>query len=94
MKPIEHPDTVIKTSQKLRWSNPTIALDCNLKSEFVTNSFPDDALRQGDIVIFGSCNGICLVERRYIPEYLAGMRLASYVALVVAIIEGIIFASL
>lgn len=90
MKPVEYLDTAIKAALV----EPPIAFDSNRKSEFVTNSFQDDAFQQGDIVIFGSCNGICLVERGYIPEYLAGMRLACYAALVVAIIEGIIFAYL
>lgn len=90
MKPIEHPDTVINTS----FVEPSIDVGCNRKSEFATNSFPDDALRRGDILIFGSCNGIVSVERKYIPAHLAGMRLGCYAALAAAIIEGIIFAAL
>ncbi len=90
MKPIEHPGTVVNTS----FIEPPIDVRCNRKSKFATNSFPDDALRRGDILIFGSCNGIVSVERQYIPAYLAGMRLVCYAALAAAIIEGIIFASL
>lgn len=90
MKPIEHPDTVVNTSLV----EPRIDLGCNRKSEFATNSFPHDAFRRGDILIFGSCNGIFFVERKHTPEYLAGMRVVCFAALVVAIIEGVIFASL
>lgn len=90
MKSIEQPGCVIDTPLV----EPPIDLGCNRKSEFATNSFPDDALRRGDTLIFGSCNGIVSVERQHIPAYLAGMRLVCYAALAAAIIEGIIFASL